>query len=155
MNTKVVEEGGFAVIGIAVRTSNALEMTPQGVIPRHWHRFMSENVLTAIPHKKDSALIAMYTDYAGDSDCTYTFLIGARVESGTGVPAGMVRKEVPAGRYAIFPSERGPVERIVVEAWQRVWSSDIQRALQADYEVYDERAADLQNAQVDLHVGVE
>jgi predicted transcriptional regulator YdeE len=155
MNPKVIDEAGFSVIGIAVRTSNTREMTSQGMIPSQWNRFMSENLLAAIPARTDSAIIAVYTDYVGDADCTYTFLIGARVEPGVTAPSNMVRKDVPAGRYVIFPSERGPVERVVVEAWQRVWSSDVKRALKADYEVYDERAADLRNAQVDLHVGVE
>jgi predicted transcriptional regulator YdeE len=65
---------------------------------------------------------------------------------------------VPAGRYAIFTSERGPVQKVVVETWQRIWfelpSADNLRTYIADFEVYDERASDPANAVVDIYVGV-
>ena len=98
--------------------------------------------------------MAVYTDYASDQDGEYTFVIGARVRAGTEAPAGMVAKIVPAGRYAVFVSERGPVGEVVMRTWQRVWASGIDRAYQADYEVYDERAGDPGNAVVEVRVGV-
>jgi len=159
MNPHIVDEAGFLVIGIAVRTSNAKEITSEGVIGKQWGHFLQGNLAARIPHKVDSSIVAVYTDYAGDQDCTYTFVIGARVRSASEVPPGMVAKTVPAGRYAVFTSEKGPVERIVVETWKRIWSTPESapggdRAFQTDFEIYDERAADPANARVEVHVGV-
>jgi predicted transcriptional regulator YdeE len=154
MNPKMVDETGFVVIGIADRTSNAREMTGEGIIGKQWGRFVQDNLQDQIPDKVDSAIVAVYTDYASDQDGEYTFVIGARVGPGASAPDGMVVKTVPAGRYAVFVSERGPVGEVVMKTWQRVWAAGIDRAYRADYEVYDERAGDPGNAVVEVRVGV-
>jgi len=119
---------------------------------------MKEGILAKIPNKVDSAVVAVYTDYASDKDGEYTYLLGAKVKSNRDVPEGMVAR-VPAGRYAVFTSEKGPAAQVVVEAWQRIWAVPKSapggnRAYKADFEVYDERAADPQNVQVDVYVGI-
>ena len=150
----MVDESGFVVIGVAARTSNAREMTGEGIIGKQWGRFLQENLLCQIPNKMDSTIVAVYTDYASDQDGEYTFVIGARVRAGAEAPAGMVATIVPAGRYAMFISDRGPVGEVVMKTWQRVWVARVERAYQADYEVYDERAGDPGNAVVEVRVGV-
>jgi predicted transcriptional regulator YdeE len=159
MNPTIANESGFTVIGIEARTSNAKEMTPDGVIGKQWARFMKENLAAQIPNKSDSAILAVYTDYASDKDGEYAFILGARATSATQVPKGMMARQVQPGRYAIFTSEKGPVAKIVSETWQHIWSIPKSspggnRAYKTDYEVYDERAANPQNAQVEVHVGV-
>jgi predicted transcriptional regulator YdeE len=159
MNPKVVDEAGFVVIGIEARTNNVREMNAGGVIPRQWERFVQESLLDTIPNRTDSLILAVYSDYASDKDGEYSFLIGARVSSTAGLPAGMIAKTVPAGRYAIFTSKLGPVEKVIPEIWQQIWlvpKSAVggDRAYRADYEVYDNRASDPKNAQVEVHVGI-
>src|SRR5262249_49357064 len=87
MNPNLANEPGFTVIGIEARTSNAKEMTPDGVIGKQWARFVKENLAAQIPNKADAAVVALYTDYGGDKDGEYTFLLGARVTSESQVPA--------------------------------------------------------------------
>jgi predicted transcriptional regulator YdeE len=159
LSPKIVEEPGFTVVGIATRTTNAKEMSGKGVIGRQWDRFMKEGVLSKIPNKLDSDTLAVYTDYESDVNGAYTYIIGARVRSADGVPSGMVAKKVPSGRYAVLASEKGPVGKVVPEAWSRIWAwpksaPGGSRAYQADFEVYDQRAADPHNAQVDVYVGI-
>ena len=101
----------------------------------------------------------MYSDYESDKDGEYSFMIGARVKSAAAVPSGMMARKVPAGRYAVFTSERGAVEKVVVEAWQKIWSGTKaelggERAYSVDFEIYDERARDPKNAQVEIYVAV-
>ena len=159
MNPKVVQRGGFTVVGIAVRTSNAKEMTSDGVIGKQWGRLMAEGLLAKIPNKADKAIIAVYTDYASDHDGAYTFVLGARATSDTDVPVGMVAKKIPAGRYALFTTEKGPAAKVVPEAWMRInflAKSAVggDRTYGADFEIYDERASDPGSAQVDVYVGI-
>jgi predicted transcriptional regulator YdeE len=157
---RVVEKTGFTVVGISIRTSNANEMSGNGVIPQQWDRFMKEGLLGKVPNKVDSNILAVYTDYESDANGAYTFMIGARVSSAEEVPPGMVAKEVPAGRYAVFISEKGFVGKVVPQTWSRIWaipksSPGGNRTYRADFEVYDQRAADPRNAEVDVYVGIE
>jgi predicted transcriptional regulator YdeE len=62
MNPKVVEQTGFTVIGIAARTSNAKEMTADGMIGKQWGRFFQDGILGKIPNKADQSIVAVYTD---------------------------------------------------------------------------------------------
>jgi predicted transcriptional regulator YdeE len=151
-NMTTVDE--VQVIGIEARTSNAKEMTAEGVIGKQWARFTKDGLLARIPNKIDSAIVALYTDYESDKDGAYTFVLGARVSSAASVPPGMVARKVPAGRYAEFTSERGPAERVVYETWKRIWAAPLDRAYKTDFELYDERAAAPRNTQMSIYVGV-
>jgi predicted transcriptional regulator YdeE len=144
----------FQVIGIAARTTNAKEMTKDAAIPGQWERLAKDALLARIPNKTDSSIVAVYTDYDSDKDGAYTFILGARVSSVAAIPEGMVARKVPAARYAVFTSERGPVTRVVYETWKRIWAAPLRRAYRTDFELYDERAADPQNAQISVYVGV-
>ena len=159
MNPKIVQQEAFTVIGIAVRTNNAGEMTPEGVIGKQWARFVQEGLLEKIPNRADANIVALITDYASDKDGEYTQVIGARVTRADHVPAGMVVKQVAAGRYAVFTSEKGPVAQVVVETWRRIWATPKtapggDRAYKTDFEVYDQRARDPQATVVDVCVGI-
>jgi predicted transcriptional regulator YdeE len=159
MNPRAVQQEGFTVVGIAVRTSNAEQMTPERPIGKQWERLFKEGVLAAIPNKADGNIVAVYSEYASDKDGEYNYLLGARVTKVEDLPAGMIAKNVPAGRYAVFTSERGPVQKVVVEMWQRVWATPKNalggdRSYKADFEVYDQRAQNPADAVVDLYIAV-
>jgi CubicO group peptidase (beta-lactamase class C family)/predicted transcriptional regulator YdeE len=160
MNPKVMEHEGFTVAGIAVRTSNAKEMSPDGQIGKTWMKFLQEGVFTKIPNKADSSILAVYTDYASDKEGEYTYVLGARVNSSADLPAGLVAKEIPAGRYAVFTTQKGPGPKVVPETWMQINSLSNtavggDRAYRADFEIYDERARDPQNLQADVYVGIQ
>ena len=76
MNPKIVQQEAFTVVGIAVRTNNAREMTPEGVIGKQWARFMQEGLLEKIPNRVGGNIIALITDYASDKDGDYTQVMG-------------------------------------------------------------------------------
>jgi len=159
MDPKVVQEEGFTVIGISARTTNAKEMTADGVIGPMWGRLMQQGLLAKIPNKTDQNIVAVYTDYASDHNGEYTFVLGARVTSDADVPAGMVAKKIPAGKFAVFTSEKGAAPKVVPELWMKINSlpqtaTGGDRLYGADFEIYDQRAADPQNLQMDVYVGI-
>ena len=158
MKPKLVEHKAFKVVGIAARTNNAKEASPDGVIGKQWGRFINDRLAGTIPNRADGNVVAVYTDYASNVDGDYTFVIGARVTKAENVPAGMVVKDVPAGRYAVFTSDRGPVQQVVVATWKRIWDakkSELggERAYKADFELYDERAQNPADSIVEIHIG--
>jgi predicted transcriptional regulator YdeE len=159
LNPRAAQQHEFTVVGISVRTSNTEQMTPARPIGKQWERLFKEGVLAAIPNKADGNIVALYTEYASDKDGEYTYVLGARVTKVESVPAGMVVKNVPPGQYAVFTSEKGPVQKVVVEMWQKVWATPKSalggdRTYKADFEVYDQRAKNPADSVVDLYVSV-
>ena len=148
----------FTVIGIEARTSNAKEATPEGIIGKQWQKFFGERVLDRIPDRIDRNVYAVYSDFASDHHGEYSFLIGAKVKDGTAPPTDMVAQRIPASRYTVFTSEKGPFSEIVPSLWRKIFrledAGTLKRAYQTDFELYDQRAQDPQNGQVDIYVGV-
>lgn len=154
------------VVGISAVTTNAAEMQGGDAarIPALWQRFMTEDVLAQIPNRLNSdgrpdapRMVALYTDLASDEHGEYRIVLGALVKDLSEIPDGMVGRSVPAGVYERFTSERGPIAAVTVAAWQRVWGNSALKARRkyaGDLELYDERSANPEDAQIDLLIGV-
>jgi predicted transcriptional regulator YdeE len=153
------DQPAFSVIGIEVRTSNAKEAGGNGEIPQLWQRVMQEGLLEKIPGRADGGPIAVYLDYDKEEKSDYTYLLGARVTSGEKVPDGFVAVTVPAGKYAVLLTDQGALPEVMPKAWRRVWAMPAaelggKRAFKIDYEQYP-AAMDWQNAQVEIHLGLQ
>ena len=135
-------------------------MSGAGAIPAQWQKFFQDGIQQKIPDKVDGTIYAVYSDYASDRNGEYSFVIGTKVSPNAKAPEGMVLKKIPSGEYAVVTSDKGPVSKVVPAVWQKIYSLEDQhqmggpRAYRADFEVYDQRAADPQNAQVDVYVGL-
>lgn len=159
MSPQIRTVQGFTVVGISGRTNNAKEVTPEGVIGALWGRLLQENLLAKIPNRADQNIAAVYTDYASDHNGDYTYTLGAKVTAESQIPDGMVAAKVVTGRYAVFTSERGVASKVVPEVWVRINSlpknaPGANRTYRCDFEVYDERARNPQEAVVDVFVGI-
>lgn len=158
MDIQKKKTSAFKVIGIKVRTSNALEMSGKGKIGATWGEFMSKGLASKIPHKINDSIVAAYCEYESDMNAPYTFFLGSMVDSTAQVPAGMTSFEVPAGDYAVVTTEKGEIPGIIMNAWKKIWDldakSEIKRKYTFDYEVYDSKAANPKSAQLDIFVSV-
>lgn len=143
----------FHIIGIAVRTTNENGQMGQD-IPTLWAKFMTEGILEKIPHKIDNAIYSIYTDYEKDYTKPYTAILGCRVESLENIPDGMIGKTIDSTHYKQYTAKGSMQEGIVFEAWNRIWSDDIERTYTADFEVYGEKAQNPADAEVDIFVAI-
>jgi predicted transcriptional regulator YdeE len=155
----IEQHAGFYVVGLATRTHNAAEMNGKGKIGEVWQTFLARNLAAKIPNKLGVDLVAIFTDYETDHTGHYTYLLGVPVSSTEHLPPGLTHRRVPAGRYAVLCSNRGVIKQVVPEIWQRIWQMSPSqlggsRAFQTDYEIYDQRAADPDNAQIEVHIGL-
>jgi predicted transcriptional regulator YdeE len=155
----IQRHSGFYVIGIAARTQNSAERNGKGKISEIWHELLRDNLASKIPNKIGINLTAVYTDYEGGLDGHFTYLLGLPVSSIQNVPADLVARHIPSGRYSVVTSERGPIKRVVPETWRRICSMPVVelggiRSFRADYEIYDQRAADPEKAQIEVYVGL-
>lgn len=60
----------------------------------------------------------------------------------------------------MLTTDRGAVTEVVPAEWKKVWGMTPEklggkRAFLTDYEVYDRRADDPKNAQVEFHIGID
>lgn len=160
-NRRIVDRPQTTVVGIEVRTTNEWERNADSArIPALWNRFYRDGVPDRVPHKSgDGNLIELYTDYEGDETAEYTAFIGYEVDQVDGLSEGLVSRTMPACKYLVFTSERGPVVEVVQAAWKKLWSMDSaelgeQRAFSADFELFDSRSADFSDGQVDIYLSV-
>lgn len=141
----------FNIIGIEIRTTNENGQSGQD-IPALWQRFMAEGVLQKIPNKVDDTLYCMYTNYEKDHTKPYSTILGCKVSSLDFIPEGMSGKRVEEAHYSIVTAKGNIMEGMVFAEWVKIWNSTLSRTFTADYEVYGEKAQNLENAEVDIYL---
>ncbi|WP_334072361.1 MULTISPECIES: GyrI-like domain-containing protein [Paenibacillus] len=162
-------EKEIQVAGISVRTTNAEEGGPEGRLPGLWDRYFREGVEQPDTLQNPHLLYAVYTDYESDASGAYTVILGHELqESAEGGGAlysverqhenGYRKAAISASGYKVFETRRGPVYQVVAEAWGQIWAyfqnSSEQRAYTADYELYDLRNFDPENAVVSIYIAL-
>lgn len=136
-------------VGLSGRTNN-LSPDMGAVISGLWNRLYGEGVYAAIPHKVNAKALGIYTEYEGGVNGDYTVMAAcetsAEPESGE---YAVLR--IPAGRYARF-LVHGDMVKAVAQAWEEIWSMDLPRSFQCDFEEYQDDSMD--NAEIHIYVGL-
>lgn len=119
---------------------------------------MTNGQLEQIPNRVGEGYVVVYSDFATDHGGEYNYTLGVRVSSADNVPAGMVKRTVAAGKYAIFQSEQGAPQDVIPALWQHINSLSPQqmggdRAHQTDFETYG-NFTDPSSMQVTAHIGL-
>ncbi|TYP79124.1 GyrI-like domain-containing protein [Paenibacillus methanolicus] len=152
---QAIAKEGFKMSGTSARTTNAAEMSGNGVIGAQWGQFFGNQVMEKIANRKNDTILAVYTDYESDETGAYTYVLGAEIAE-AGQDKELRTIAIPDQKYVVFTTRKGPVPEVVVEAWQEIWSwsKHNERAFVADFEVYDGRASDPANSQVDIYISI-
>ncbi len=98
--------------------------------------------------------------YASDEHGEYLFFTGEAVSSFADVPPDLQQLIIPAARYQKFTAEVGGMPAVLIDAWQQIWQmteNDFvgKRAYIADFELYDQCAANPAEASLDNYMGLE
>ncbi len=144
----------FHVIGLSVRTRNEDQHITKD-IENLWNTFMKQGALHKIPNKLEDTLFGIYTDYENGATGKYTTIVGCKVSNLDTIPNGMIGITINNGNYSKFTAKGDVTKNAIPEAWEKIWHTDLNRTFSADFEVYDQRAQDLTNAEVDIFIGVE
>jgi predicted transcriptional regulator YdeE len=147
------EQPAFKVIGIAVRTTNENGQATQD-IPALWHRFMSHKLATAIPNKLSDDIYCLYTDYEIVHTRPYTTFIGCKVSSLDIIPEGMEGITIETGTFSKYTAKGNLTQGAVYNEWKNIWATATNRAFSTDYEIYGAKAANPEDGEVDIFVGV-
>jgi predicted transcriptional regulator YdeE len=118
-----------------------------------WQKFASENCFNLITNKMSEQIFAVYHEYEGDHTGQFGYFIGCKVSKESEVPEGLKKLVVTKGNFMKFVA-KGTIPNCISETWKTIWASEIKRAYQADFEVYDERSANWNDAEVDVFVSI-
>ncbi|MEJ0106524.1 MAG: GyrI-like domain-containing protein [Bacteroidota bacterium] len=144
----------FTLTGLALKTktwnANGQSAIDCGSL---WQQFEKGNYADKIPGKLGDDIIAVYHNYEGDHTQPFSYFIGCRVAAGSAMPEGMDSLTIEKATYQQFIA-KGKMPDCVGNTWREIWKTNIDRAYIADFEVYDERSKDWNDALVDIFIGV-
>lgn len=162
MQKEITNKAEIKLVGLTARTNNMNEMGRSNAkIAPLVKRYFTENLSQQISDRANPGItIAGYTDYESDERGDYTYFVGEEVTSFDTIPEGFTAITVPAAKYQKFTTVSGKMPNVVINAWVEIWTMQEKelggkRAYQADFEIYDQRAMDPQNAVVDIYVGLQ
>lgn len=161
MNKTITALPEIKLVGITARTSNTLEMNQSTAkIGATMQKFFGSSMQAQIPQRKNPGTVfAVYTNYESDEHGQYTYFLGEEVNNFENIPKGFDTLNIPAADYVKFTSTAGKMPNVVIDMWQNIWkmnATDLggSRAYIADFEVYDQRSHDPQNAVLDIYIGI-
>jgi len=156
MEPAIVSKESFIIIGIELRTTtrDGMNFTE---IPQFWEKVLEKKQIVEIPDRKSpDTILGICMDF--ESNGSFSYIIGAEVTSTKNTPDDMVCRTIPAAKYAVFtargkmPDSIQYVTKYIYHKW--LPNSEFQRANSADFELYDERFDDEENAEVDIYVPI-
>lgn len=143
----------FNLIGIAIKTTNQNGQAAKE-IPALWDRFMTENILSKIPNKINNNIYSLYTAYEGDHSKPYTTIIGCEVEHINNIPEGMTGKSFNGGNYIKITAKGDLTKGLIINEWHKIWNMNLERVYTADFEIYGDKAQNINDAEVDLFIAI-
>ena len=162
MKKEKVSLGELILVGIAVRTNNSNEMNPKtSKIAGHTNLYWGQSLANNIKHRvAPGVTYCVYTDYESDEHGEYNYFMGEAVGSANNQDLSQFHTLIiPKGNYQKFTTEPGRIPNVIIAAWQALWKMNEndfggKRKYLADFEVYDRRAIDPNNAVVDIYIGL-
>ena len=118
-----------------------------------WQKFEKEKFVEKIQNKLSEEIYAVYYDYEDDYTKSFSYFIGCKVKIDSEAPNEMDSLFLPAENYSKIIA-KGKMPDCVSDSWINIWASNIDRAYNYDFEVYDERSKDWSNAEVEIFVSV-
>lgn len=160
METYIVHKPGMTLAGISVRTTNEQEAGADGVLPGLWENYFASDLAVKTATLHPEHIYALYTEYESDATGAYTVILGHSVITGEGVTNNsLYYASLPASNYMVFTTDKGPVYEIVLQAWIKIWAyfqnSPLEvRTYRGDFELYDSRNSDPENAVVQIYIAI-
>lgn len=157
---RVEELPSFMLAGISTITTNAAELCGSGKISGLFEQFHSHNVGGQLgAYLQQPGLYNCYFNYEQGVDGQYEVMVGVHIkeELKEQNPESVSMFTVPAAKYAVFVTERGPIIEMVQQAWAGIWQWAQQpgneRTFSGDFEFYDENV-DPNDGQAKIYIAI-
>ncbi len=160
VHARVEELPAFTLAGISVVTTNEAELSGKGSIGQLFERYYSRNMGEQLaPLANRQGLYNCYFNYEQGDAGRYEVLVGLSVREQwqEPYPESVTTFTVPAAKYAVFVTERGPIYEVVQQAWKEIWQWSRQpgneRAFTGDFERYPENT-NPNDGQVEIYIAL-
>jgi predicted transcriptional regulator YdeE len=170
MKQMIINLPEIKLVGISERTNNINEGQPSTAkIGPTVQEYMQGNIPAKIQNRvRPGVNFCAYTSYEPekiidtkkyDYNGDYTYFVGEVVSSFDNLASDLKTLVIPAQKYIKLTTPKGAIPGIVIDAWTAIWEMTSarvgeERSFIADFEVYDEDASDLQNAIVNIYIGI-
>lgn len=163
MKKEKITLGDLTLVGLTVRTNNKNEINPEvsrigALAGSYW----GDQVANAFNDRVNAGVTyAVYTEYESDENGEYTYFIGEEVKSLDNQDQSKFKSLlIPSSNYQKFTTGPGKMPDIIIASWQEIWQMSKEdfggkRKYLADFEIYDQRASDPNNSEVDIYIGIE
>jgi predicted transcriptional regulator YdeE len=149
-----MKKDSFKLMGLRLENKTTNENNQSAVdCGNLWQKFESEKIADLIPEKLSNEIYAVYFDYDKDETAPFAYFIGCKVPLDAATPEGLSELYVPAQTYTQLIA-KGAMTACLTEAWQSIWKANINRKFGFDFEVYDERSHDWNNAEVPIFISI-
>lgn len=118
-----------------------------------WQKFEKDKIFELIPNKLSNEIYAVYFDYEEDETKPFSYFIGCKVDKNSEVPSNLDSLEIPTQSY-VKVTAKGVMTACITDSWREIWNSDIQRKFGFDFEIYDERSQNWNDAELDIFVSI-
>lgn len=145
--SRVEDLPSFTLAGIRAITTNEAELSGKGKIGPLFERFYSQNIGGQLAiHVQRPGLYSCYFNYEQSHIGQYEVMVGVHVKGAEALqhqgPDSVSTFTVPAAKYAVFVTERGPIIEMVQRAWSDIWQWSQQpgndRTFTGDFEYYEQ-----------------
>ena len=157
---RVEELPSFTLAGISAVTTNAAEFSGAGRIGKLFEQYYVRNIGEQLaPYARQQGLYSCYFNYEQGDAGLYEVMVGLHVreqrQDQSAYPESVKTFTVPAAKYAVFVTERGPIIEGVQRAWGDIWEWSRQpgndRAFTGDFEYYSQ-SIDPNDGQVEIYI---
>ena len=118
-----------------------------------WQDFQTKNVPDLLQGKTSLDVYAVYYDYEGDHTAPFSYFIGCPMPSDSPVPKGLDEIVIPQQNYQLVVA-KGKMPDCIVNAWNGIWNSNLQRSYGYDFEVYGKNSQNWDDAEIELFISV-
>lgn len=118
-----------------------------------WQKFEENRITELIPNKISNAVYAVYYDYESDENGLFSYFIGCKVDNNTEPPKNLDEIIIPEQNYH-KETAKGQMTGCISDAWTKIWNSNLNRKFGFDFEIYDERSYDWNNAEIDIFLSI-
>ncbi|PIQ30707.1 MAG: AraC family transcriptional regulator [Bacteroidetes bacterium CG18_big_fil_WC_8_21_14_2_50_41_14] len=147
-----IKKDNFKLVGIKLENKTTNENNQSGLdCGNLWQKFETEKIFDLIPDKLSNEIYAVYYDYEKDETKPFSYFIGCMVDEKAIPPGELNELFVPSQNY-VKVIAKGVMTGCITEAWEKIWNSNTNRKFGFDFEVYNERSQDWNDAELDIFV---
>ncbi|MFD2329080.1 GyrI-like domain-containing protein [Cohnella sp. GCM10020058] len=157
---RIEERPSFLLAGISTVTTNAAELSGAGKLGKLYEQFYADQIKAGLgAYIQSPGFYSCYFNYEQDHLGCYEVMLGVHVgENPQDLPMESVKTFlVPASRYAVFVTDRGPIVEVVQRSWAGIWQWSQQagneRTFTGDFEYYGEHVKP-DDGQVEIYIAI-